>query len=109
MAGKLYSKSTGGSTIAESECWTETVWRVWVSMRSKRIRLEKCHPPADLLLSAMKHVADHHHSRSYPDIGRKDWGDYVAIRILDALYHLNTILGENQSVPVSWGFKRGES
>lgn len=78
-----------------------------MTTRSKRIRLEKHRRGPDLLLSAMKHVADHHHSRSYPDIARKDWGDYVAVRILDSLYHLNTILGENQPVPVSYGFRKG--
>lgn len=64
--------------------------------------------PSTLLLSAMKHIADHHQSRSYPDIARKDWGDYLAVRILDALFHLNAILEPTHGVPVSWGFRRTE-
>lgn len=75
-------------------------------MKSKRIKLEKYRRGEDLCLSAMKRLADHHHSRSYPDISKKDWGDYVAIRILDALYHLNSMLEEKQPVPVTWGFKK---
>lgn len=61
----------------------------------------------DICVEAMKHLADHHNSRSYPDISKKDWGDYLAIRILDALYHLHMILGPLQAVPVLYGFKRG--
>lgn len=74
-------------------------------MRPRRIKLARHRRGDDLCLSAMRRLADHHHSRSYPDIGRKDWGDYCAIRLLDALYHLNSILQESQPIPVTWGFK----
>lgn len=69
-----------------------------------KLQLEKYRRGEDLCLAAMKHLAGS--CRSYPDLTRKDWGDYVAIRLLDALYHLNSILKESQPIPVTYGFKK---
>lgn len=74
-------------------------------MKSKHIKLEKYRRGEDLCLSAMKRLAGS--CRSYPDLAKKDWGDYVAIRILDSLYHLNSLLKESQPVPVTYGFRKG--
>lgn len=59
----------------------------------------------------MVHLADRYQTRSMPDISRKDWPDYVAIRLLEGLHDVTSIT-ESLAVPVcGYGFnhERGKA